>query len=258
MGENRPQMNPTSSAQPSRPRFAEIARHLQAAITTGHFSVGSLLPTELELCEHYGTSRHTVRLALQELQNAGLVSRRKNVGTRVESATPQTAFQQSLASVEDLMQFGAAHVRLAPEIDTIDTDAALARTLGCAEGKRWLRISSLRMEEGDDGLPIGWTDIYADPAHEGLDVHVRAAPDKLVSSLIERYYDRRVAEIVQQVRAIEVSALMAKRLKMESGTAALQIVRRYVDTEGDVLLHSVAVHPAERFFVTTRLRRAAG
>lgn len=117
------------------------------------------------------------------------------------------------------------------------------------------------MEEGGDGeqgLPIGWTDIYADPAHEGLDAHVRAAPDKLVSSLIERYYDRRVAEIVQQVRAIDAPVSMARRLHMESGSAALQIVRRYVDARGEVLLHSVAVHPAERFFVTTRLKRAAG
>ena len=248
----------TTPEPPTKPRFADIARHLQQAITTGHFAVGSLLPTELELSDHYATSRHTVRLALQELQNAGMVSRRKNVGTRVESATPQTAFQQSLASVEDLMQFGAAHVRLAPEIETIETSPALARILGCAEGTRWLRISSLRMEAGEEGLPIGWTDIYADPAHKGLDAHVRAAPDKLVSALIERYYDRRVAEIVQQVRAIDASAVLAKRLRMDSGSAALQIVRRYVDARGEVVLHSVAVHPAERFVVTTRLRRAAG
>ncbi|MGJ7580832.1 GntR family transcriptional regulator [Variovorax sp. RHLX14] len=239
----------------SKPRFADIARHLQQAITTGHFAIGSLLPTELELSDHYGTSRHTVRMALQELQQSGLVSRRKNVGTRVESATPQTAFQQSLASVEDLMQFGAAHVRLAPEIEQVATGATLARTLCCVEGTRWLRISSLRMEEGIDGQPIGWTDIYADPAHEGLEARVRAAPETLVSALIERHYDRRVAEIVQEVRAVEAPAATARRLGIEPGSAALQIVRRYIDPDGAVFLHSVSVHPAERFFVTTRLKR---
>ncbi|RYD21785.1 MAG: GntR family transcriptional regulator [Spirochaetia bacterium] len=241
----------------SKPRFAEIARHLQQAITTGHFPVGSLLPTELELSGHYGTSRHTVRMALQELQHSGLVSRRKNVGTRVESATPHTAFQQSLASVEDLMQFGAAHARVELEIEPVAVDAALARTLGCVEGTCWLRISSLRMEDGPDGQPMGWTDIYADPAHKGLDALVRAAPDTLVSSLVERHYDRRVAEIVQEVRAIEVAVEMARRLRIDTGSAALQIVRRYIDANGAVFLHSLSVHPAERFFVTTRLRRAA-
>jgi GntR family transcriptional regulator len=250
MNENRVKM------KPSKPRFAEIARHLQQAITTGHFAIGSLLPTELELSDHYGTSRHTVRMALQELQQAGLVSRRKNVGTRVESAMPQTAFQQSLASVEDLMQFGATHARVELEIEPVTVNAALARTLGCVENTVWLRISSLRMEDGPDGQPMGWTDIYADPAHEGLDDHVRAAPDTLVSTVIEQRYGRRVAEIVQEVRAIALSAPMAKRLRMESGSAALQIVRRYMDAKGAAFLHSLSVHPAERFFVTTRLRRA--
>ena len=71
----------------NKPRFSDIARHLKEGITSGHYPVGTLLPTELELRDHYKTSRHTVRAALQELQQLGLVSRRKNVGTRVESAT---------------------------------------------------------------------------------------------------------------------------------------------------------------------------
>jgi GntR family transcriptional regulator len=39
------------------------------------------------------------------------VSRRKNVGTRVESAQPTNDFRPSLASVEDLVQFGTSHIR---------------------------------------------------------------------------------------------------------------------------------------------------
>ena len=242
----------------NKPRFADITRHLKEGITSGHYPVGTLLPTELELRDHYQTSRHTVRMALQELQQMGLVSRRKNVGTRVESATPQAGFQQSVASVEDLMQFGAAHVRRAPEIDTVSTNAALARLLGCAEGKQWLRISSLRTEEGPEGLPLGWTDVYVDTAYAGLEALVRDAPDTLVSTLIEQHYGVRVAEIVQRVQAVEMSTAMARRLRADAGTAALQIVRRYIDTEGAVLEITVATHPAERFSLTMRLQRTAG
>ncbi|MCW5238759.1 GntR family transcriptional regulator [Verminephrobacter eiseniae] len=242
----------------NKPRFTDIARHLKEGIASGHFPLGSLLPTEIELRDHYQTSRHTVRMALQELQDAGLVSRRKNVGTRVESAVARAGFQQSLASVEDLMQYGAAHLRLAPEIDTISSNAALSRLLGCAEGTRWLRISSMRMEEGPQGLPLGWTDIYVDTKYEALEAHVRAAPDTLVSALIEQHYGLRVAEIVQQVRAVDASAAMAKRLHVEAGSATLQILRHYLDADGEVLVSSVATHPGERFFFTTRLQRAKG
>ncbi|WP_342352968.1 GntR family transcriptional regulator, partial [Methylobacterium frigidaeris] len=41
--------------------WAQVARDLRAGIASGRYPIGSLLPTELELCEQYGMSRHTVR-----------------------------------------------------------------------------------------------------------------------------------------------------------------------------------------------------
>lgn len=240
----------------NKPHFSNIADHLKEGITSGHFSVGSLLPTELELRDHYRTSRHTVRMALLELQKLGLVSRRKNVGTRVESATPQVGFQQSLASVEDLVQFGAAHSRVVREVEQVQATDGLARLLGCAEGAKWLRISSLRMESAEADLPIGWTDVYVDPAYTELAALVKESPEVLVSTLIEQHYGRRVAEIVQQVQAVEVPAAMAERLQIQPGAAALQIVRHYLDADGQTTEITVTTHPADRFSLTMRLQRA--
>src|SRR5215510_7007380 len=86
----------------SKLHFTDIARDLTDGIQSGRFPVGSFLPTELELRDRYGTSRHTVRAALHELAQLGLVSRRKNVGTRVESSQPTKTFRPSLDSVNDL------------------------------------------------------------------------------------------------------------------------------------------------------------
>lgn len=242
----------------NKPRFSDIALHLKEGITSGHYPVGTLLPTELELRDHYKTSRHTVRAALQELQQLGLVSRRKNVGTRVESATPQVGFQQSLASVEDVLQFGATHVRVVREVETVEAKAALARLLGCPEGSAWLRISSLRMDEEQPELPICWTDLYMDPAYTELVERVRESPETLVSTLIEQHYGRRVVEIVQQLQAMAVPAAMARQLGVEPGSAAMQVVRRYLDADGDTIDVTVTLHPADRFSLTMRLQRAAG
>src|SRR6478735_6173621 len=93
-------------------KHAELTRDLAEGIATGKYPVGTLLPTEFELCDRYVASRYTVRLALQELQDLGLISRRKNVGTRVESMQPVAGFTQSIATVDELAQFGAKHVRV--------------------------------------------------------------------------------------------------------------------------------------------------
>ncbi|MCY1506727.1 putative fructoselysine utilization operon transcriptional repressor [compost metagenome] len=243
----------------SKTNPAEISRQLIEGITTGRYAVGSLLPTEFELCEQYQASRYTIRAVLQELQQLGLVSRRKNVGTRVESARPRPVFRPSLASVDDLVQFGAEHLRVVQSVEEVAVTAAVAAEIGCAPGARWLRISSLRMDGGEDGTPMAWTDVYVDPAYTEVGELVRASPDMLVSTLIESRYDRQIAEIHQDVRAFAIAdRRIAEALRLEAGAAALKIVRRYLDAAGETFEVSVTVHPADSFSVSMRLQRSAG
>jgi GntR family transcriptional regulator len=239
----------------SETRYAQVARDLTEGIANGRFPVGSLLPTEFELCDQYGASRHTVRAAIRELQELGLVSRRKKVGTRVEAASPSSGYRQSLASVEDLVQFGAAHTRVVREIEDVVADRALAKALGCPPGTRWLRISSLRLNGEPGAAPIGWTDVYVDAAYSDLRETVRESPDVLISSLIESRYGRRIAEIRQDVQAVLIPKKLAAELNVEAGTPALKIVRHYIDPAGEAFEISVTVHPADRFTFSLRLRR---
>ena len=70
------------------PRYAALARQIAQDITGGQHPVGSLLPGEIELAEQHGVSRATVRMAMRQLQDMGLISRRKRAGTRVEASQP--------------------------------------------------------------------------------------------------------------------------------------------------------------------------
>lgn len=243
-------------SKPHKPHFSDIARELTEGIASGRYPVGSLLPTELDLRDHYQTSRHTIRAALRELQQLGLVSRRKNAGTRVESARPTHDFRPSLASLDDLTQFGAKHVRVVQAVEETTVTGTLAKTLGCASGTPRLRISSLRID-GDDGKgrPIGWTDVYIDPAYREIGEIARASPRTLVSSLIEARYGRCIAEVQQDIRATAVPEALVYPLQTAAGAVALEIVRRYLDAAGQIFESSVTVHPADRFFVSMRLKR---
>lgn len=240
----------------ARAQHAEIAKDLAEQIASGKVPVGSLLPTEFELCERYGASRYTVRMALGQLQEQGLISRRKNVGTRVEASRPTGGFMQSLASVEDLAQFGATHVRVVRDVAEVVLDLQQAQFLGCAGGSRWLRISSLRMDGSKKSRPIGWTDVYIDPAYAEVGPMVRNAPQTLISELIESRYGRRIARIRQDIRASTVPSTLAEALKVDAGSPALMVVRRYFDAADEVFEITVTVHPAERFTFSMELSRA--
>ncbi|MEJ1974808.1 MAG: winged helix-turn-helix domain-containing protein [Acetobacteraceae bacterium] len=55
----------------ARPLYTQVAEALTADITTGRRGVGTLLPTEHELCALHGVSRATVREALRKLEAQG-------------------------------------------------------------------------------------------------------------------------------------------------------------------------------------------
>ena len=241
---------------PAKPHFADIARALTEGIAAGTYPGGSVLPGELELCSLFHTSRHTIRAALNELQQLGFVSRKKNAGTRVESAEPKNDFRPSLGSLEDLVQFGTSNVRVVQSIRETTVAGSLAKTLGLGAGSRWLTISSLRVD-CDRGSPVGWTDVYIDPAYAEIGEIVRDEPDTLVSALIERRYGRRVAEIRQIVQAIAIPEPVAQALQVVPGTPGLQIVRRYFDATGQLFEASLTVHPANRFAVSMQLKRSS-
>ncbi|MBV1701940.1 MAG: GntR family transcriptional regulator [Hyphomicrobiales bacterium] len=238
--------------------YARVARDLAEGIASGRFPVGSRLPRELDLCTQYEASRHTVRAAIQELQGLGLVSRKKRAGTRVENSSSTRGYRQSLASVEDLVQFGAAHRRVVQNIGDVVVDRGLARQLGCAAGRAFLRISSLRLNGDADAPPIGWTDVYIDPAYAQLRDVIGEYPEVLINDLIEARYGRRIAEIRQDVQALALSAKLARALNAKAGAPALRIIRRYLDQAGEAFEISVTIHPADRFTFSMCLRRERG
>jgi GntR family transcriptional regulator len=240
----------------SGPKAADLARDLAQGIAGGRYPVGSLLPTEFELCDRYQASRYTVRVALAELQEQGLISRKKNVGSRVEALRPTSGFVQSLTSVEDLVLFGASNFRSILSVEEIVVDLALAKELGCVAGSRWLRVSSLRFDGNNRKRPVAWLDIYLDPKYADVVETARQSPNVLISSLVESRHGRRIARIQQVIDAAPVPKAIAEALKADAGSPALKIVRRYLDAANEAFELSVSIHPAGRLTVSTDLKRS--
>lgn len=64
-------------------KYLEIAEALRGQIDRGELTVGDQLPTEQVLIDRFGASRSTIRQALQELRQDGLVDMRHGVGVFV-------------------------------------------------------------------------------------------------------------------------------------------------------------------------------
>ncbi|GAA3307500.1 GntR family transcriptional regulator [Nonomuraea dietziae] len=74
--------------------YQQVASDLRRAIYSGDLGPGAQLPTEATLQDKYGVSRNTVRLALGELVNEGLVTRAPRRGTIVRDRRPLLMYPQ--------------------------------------------------------------------------------------------------------------------------------------------------------------------
>lgn len=226
-------------------RYAQLADILIEDIAAGRYPVGERLPTEHELCRRYELSRYTVRAALRRLIELGVVSRRQGSGTRVTARYPVPRYVLSLASLDDIVQHaGEARLSVAT-MSIVSVDPKLAAKLGCRTGKRWLRIEGIRSVEGQSE-PISYTEIYINSRYRGVRGLIDNA-SQAISALIQEKYDDPIVVVNQEITAIAVSGGIAATLRVDPGSPALSIVRRYHDEAGDIVILSLSIHPSDRF-----------
>jgi len=63
--------------------WPQVAGDIEAEVAAGHLAPGSRLPTEDELAEVYGVARNTVRRAVEDLRDRGVLETFHGRGTYV-------------------------------------------------------------------------------------------------------------------------------------------------------------------------------
>lgn len=237
----------------SQPRYATVATALAAQILEGKHPVGSLLPTEQELCQSFGVSRSTVRQALRRLGELGMVAGAQGVGTRVIADQPRGRYVLSVRSVTDVMGYAArAHLDIRSR-KRVAADAALAALIGCEPGSRWVHVAGLRRSAEGRGAPISLCDLYV--AEEFAEV---ADSPELATTpayrLIGRQRGIAVEAVEQDIGAIALDAAQAKALGAAPGSPGLSIRRQFFAAGGRLLEATTNIHAsAEQFVYTLRL-----
>ena len=129
------------------------------SIGEGTFSVGTLLPPESALCEHFSVSRATVREALRQLTDLGLVEKVHGVGTRVVATEIHNNYFLSAGSAE-LMQYGSHTVLELISREAVVVDDGNSWPEGLNAGERWLHLRGVRYVTGKERYPIAFSEIF--------------------------------------------------------------------------------------------------
>lgn len=236
---------------PRPPLYARIEARLRDAIAEGRHPVGSLLPTEAELCAGLKVSRHTVREALRRLVEAGLVERRQGAGSLVIAREPSRGEVHAIRNIDGLMQYASdTRLQVASRGMAKLTREEAAQALAEA-GADWLKVEGLRL--GQDGRPLATAEVLIHPSFAAIepDLPERGA----IYRVIEQRFGVEVAEVVQEISAAPMPPPIATALRRRPREVGMFFMRRYLLPDGGTMLVSRSWHPAERFTYAMRLRR---
>lgn len=216
---------------PDEPLYSLIASRMEELIASGRWSEGDRLPPERQLCRDYGVSRATLRQALGELEERGLITRHQGRGTFVTKPRVQLPIV-GVFSIRDAME--AHGMRMSTRVigvEVIEASRQLAADLACLPGDKVVFIERLRIGDGEP-MVLDTAHLRAElfPGLESVDFERRSLYD-----VLERDYGRTVAEAQETLEPVILTPRECELLEVPLHTTALLTRRITTDANGVVV-----------------------
>lgn len=235
-------------------RAAVAVRTSLMGAISDQYRPGDQLPSEPELAAAYAVSRATIREALQDLENEGIVRRVHGSGTFVTQVQPRVsgALDVDLGVTEAVQ---AANQRLGVQVLRAEHTAAprdIAEHLSLPPAGRILLIERVILANDRpaalavDAIPARVAQAASSPYRDGS---------------VYRHLERDCGVVlvggVAHVSAVDADARMARLLKVERGDALLRMEQVERSEAGELVLYSLEHYVPGCFDLTVRRTRNA-
>jgi GntR family transcriptional regulator len=224
------------------PLYHQLAEQLTAAISGGTLRPGDPFENELAMADRLGLSRPTVRRAIAELVNKGLLVRRRGIGTTV--ANQMVHRRAELTSLyDDLVREGRK-----PRTDVLSLvcdamDDRAAEALGLPLGTPLVAIVRLRYA-GD--MPLAIMRNWLPPTMEDLTA-AQLVEDGLYAVLRARGIRPTVAR--QRIGARNATAEERRTLHMSKAEPLVTMTRSAYDADGSPVEFGDHCYRADQYSV---------
>ena len=228
---------------------------LRSDIELGRFENGERLPTEAQLRQSYGISRHTVRQAFQDLVADGLVYRVPGRGTFVTEFSKRGKYLRSIGTLEEMMTWVGTEMRVLNQIEIVEDGAAASRLRLLSP-----EVASLTVMRFYEGTPLFVSHISLPPdigrrmQESGLPSD---GPGTVIGSL-ERFSSLPIAGASLNITAVPAPPRVSALMGCASGVAALRVERLFYDTGNTPLEFAIShYNPSENSYRMELRRRTA-
>ncbi len=224
-----------SMANRAQPLYLVVKKQIFEAIMMGKWPAGTVLPSEVDLARTLRVSVGTIRRALSELTNEGMLSRRRKTGTVVTGRTPQHSlrffFQYfRLHGLDGSLQHSKATNLSLVFGEATDIEAENLRVVPTTSVIRLSRVRSAH----DKPVMVETVTMPAKRL-EDFPKNAEDVPALLYLYLLERY-DIRISAVRERIGAELANEDDLVHLKLEAPSAVLTIEEVAYDQMGTPVL----------------------
>lgn len=142
-------MNQYLEKKSQSPLYQQLMHRLKNDIGAGVYPAGGRIPSEQVLCDTYGVSRVTVRKAILDLVQEGLLVRKQGKGTFVAGERLRRDLKHVTSFTEACAQRGQQSDTRLISAQLIPASEEDARLLDLPEGAQVLELCRLRLSNGE-------------------------------------------------------------------------------------------------------------
>ncbi len=221
------------------PLYRQLMQRIRADIASGVYPVHSRIPSEAELGQSYQVSRVTVRKALAELTQEGLLRRMQGKGTYVCAPRLKSSLKDVTSFHEACLMMGCAPGTRVISAGPVHVEADTREALALPESEA---IEIVRLRLADEAPVMIETNCFP-PKYVAL-LH-----EDLTGSLYHLLSQQGIeaASGVHEISLCYATAQQAKLLEVEPGAALLQLNQVIYDQHGAPLHTSHQVIRGDRF-----------
>jgi len=236
------------------PMYYQIMSQLREKIAEGEYPVNSSLPPERELVETYHVSRMTIRQAISELVNEGILVRRKGIGTFVAPPKLEQTLSSLTSFTEDMAQRGMKAGARIISFKEKTPDPTERKILNVGADEKVIEFVRLRLAD-EEPMALETTTLIASIC-PGLQ-RENLENQSLYQLLTERW-GVEMEHATQSLEPILAPPYEASLLHVAVGSPLLLMHRTTYDEDGRVFEHVKSLYRGDRYKFVTDLYRKAG
>ena len=230
------------------PLHRQVEQVLRNLINLPDYKNGKLLPKEIELANRFGVSRNTVRQATNKLENEGLISRKKGVGTFVTPHNLSTQLSSWLSFTHEMMEKGIQFENVEIKTCRIKADDKLANFFRVQKNSDLFQLKRLR---AIDGEPV----VYFESCfHPRIELSDQDDFKKPLYQQLEGKFGIVAVRSSEHIHA-QLAGSMGKKLKIRS-TDPILVRERYVYDPGDrPIEYNIGFYRADKFTYSIDIKK---